>query len=325
MTETQFFCSQNSRQSGTDIIGTAPDHQIYIAIECPPPWTKDEIESPAVPDSLRELIEEVDEEYDRFLTRFLFICNESLKQENCTRLLIFQKQSGLATAFKKLEFQLASIDEATPLVKNYLIGNSINATPIENPAKDALICTHGSRDRCCSRFGNPLYRQMLKVVEDRSLDIRIWQASHIGGHRMAPTAITFPDVRYYGYLDVNSLTSILTQTGEIRSLQSLYRGCGMLPWAVQFVERELMLQQGWKWFDCAIAGRVFEQNDDESLNRVELAVEMPEGDRQIYQATVVLDSSKTIHLKGSCSSETASPIEQYTLENLTRLNPGFVA
>lgn len=317
MTETQFFCSQNSRQSGADIIGTASGYEVYIAIECPPPWEPHAIESPSVPENLRELFEAVDEEYDRFLAQFLFIYNENLKQENCTRLLIFQKPAELATAFKKLEFQLASIDEATSLVKNYLFNNSIDATPIENSAKDVLICTHGSRDRCCSRFGNPLYRQMLKVVADRSLDVRIWQASHIGGHRMAPTAITFPDVRYYGYLDADSLTSILTRTGEIQSLQSLYRGCGMLPWAVQLVERELMLQQGWKWFDRAIAGRIIEQNEDESFNQVELTIEAPEYDLQTYTATVVLDDSKIIHLKGSCNGESASRVEQYIVKNLT--------
>ncbi|MBD2091495.1 sucrase ferredoxin [Microcoleus sp. FACHB-1515] len=316
MTTNPFFCAESSRESGVDIVGTASDHEIYIAIECPPPWEADEIESRSVPDNLRELIEEVDEEYDRFLTRFLFIYSE-LKQENCTRLLIFQKQSEPAIAFKKLEFELASIEEVAPLVKNYLMNGSIDKTSIENSSKDVLICTHGSRDRCCSRFGNPLYRQAVKIVNDRSLDVRIWQASHIGGHRMAPTAITFPDVRYYGYLDADSLTSILTRTGDFQSLQNLYRGCGILPWAVQFVERELMFQAGWKWFDWAIDGRVLEHNDDESFNQVELIVETPEGARQTYTATVVLDDSKIIYLKGSCSSESASRVEQYIVRNLT--------
>jgi hypothetical protein len=317
MTTTPFFCAESSHQSGVDIIGTASNHEIYIAIECRPPWEPDEIESQSVPDNLRELIEIVYEEYDRFLTRFLFIYSEHLKQKNCTRLLIFQKQSKLATAFRKLEFELANIEEAAPLVKNFLFNNSVDATLIENSSKDVLICTHGSRDRCCSRFGNPLYRQAVEIVRDRSLDVRIWQASHIGGHRMAPTAITFPDVRYYGYLAADLLTSILTHTGELQPLRNLYRGCGMLPWAVQFVERELMFRQGWKWFGYAIDGRILEQNEDESFNQVELTVESPEGDHQNYSCTVVLDDSKVIHLKGSCSSESASRVEQYAVKDLT--------
>lgn len=316
MVETQ-FCSQNSRQSGADIIGSASDHQVYVVIECPPPWEAHALESKTVPDNLRSLAEKVDEEYDRLQTHFLFIYSNHLKQESCTRLLIFQKQPEPAIAFKKLEFELANIEEVAPLVKNYLFNNSIDVSPIENSFQDVLICTHGSRDRCCSRFGNPLYRQAVKMVRDRSLDVRIWQASHIGGHRMAPTAITFPNVRYYGYLDADSLTAILTRTGDFQSLQNLYRGCGMLPWTVQFVERELMFQAGWKWFDCAIDGRVLEHNEDESFNLIELIAETPEGDRQIHTATVVLDESKIIHLKGSCSSESASRVEQYTVRNLT--------
>jgi hypothetical protein len=325
-----FFCAEHSRQSGVDIIGSASEHQIYVAIECPPPWSTDDMESKGIPDNLRELSETIYEEYDRFQTRFLLIYNEHLKQEHLTRVLFFRKPSGFANVYEKQEFHLNDIQDVAPLVNSYVIGEPIDLLPIgtptrvDTPTRDILICTHGSRDRCCARFGNPIYHQALQVVEERSLqNIRIWQTSHIGGHRMAPTAITFPDARYYGYLTPESLTSILTQTGKLDWITQQYRGCGMLPWAVQIVERELILAQGWQWFGYRLEGRVLEHNEDESFNQVELIVEMSEDDRQRYTATVLLDDTKTVYLKGSCASEKTSLIEQYQVKALTK-SPGVL-
>lgn len=312
----EFFCAEQSRQSGVDIIGSASEHQIYIAIEYPSPWAPYDLETKGIPDNLRELGEEIYDDYDRFQARFLLIHNESLKQENLTRLLIFRKPSGLAKEYSRQEFHLADIQDVAPLVKQYLMGEPMTETPIESTTKEILICTHGSHDRCCARFGNPIYRQALQIVNELSLDhIRIWQASHIGGHRMAPTAIDFPEARYYGYLDRSSLESILTRTGNIHDLNTVYRGWGALPWAAQVVEKELLLTHGWNWFDYKVTASVLTHNEEETFNQVELMYEAA-GDMQIYRADVVANPDKTVHLKGSCTSEKEFEFIPYHVKNL---------
>jgi hypothetical protein len=315
---TQFFCAEHARQTGVDIIGTASTHDCYIVIECAPPWTPYELESKGIPDDLRKLGEEIENDYDRFQTRFLLIHNENLKQDNLTRLLIFRKPSKLANAYSKHEFLLADIQEVAPLVKNYLMGNPIDELPVKTSTRDILICTHGSHDRCCSRFGSPLYHQALKIVEERSLNhIRIWQASHIGGHRMAPTAIDFPEARYYGYLDSSSLTSILTRTGDIQDLTTVYRGWGMLPWAAQVVEQELLLTHGWDWFNYNVTAQVLKHNEEETFNHIELTYQTSAGEQQTYHADVIADIDKTIYLRGSCNTKKESEITPYIVKNLT--------
>lgn len=316
-----FFCAEQSRQSGVDIIGSASEHQIYVAIECPPPWTTDDMESKGIPDNLRELSEEIYEDYDRFQTRFLLIYNEHLKQENCTRVLFFRKPSGFANAYEKQEFHLTDIQDVAPLVQQYVMGEPINLQPIDNPTRDILICTHGSRDRCCSRFGNPIYHQALKIVEEYSLkQVRIWQVSHIGGHRMAPTAIDFPTARYYGYLDSSSLTSILTCTGDMQNLKTVYRGWGMLPWAAQVMEKELLFKHGWDWLNYHVTARVIHCDQDEIFNQVELICETLAGKQQTYQAEVVADENRTVQLKGSCASEKSTEVVPYIVKHLTQLH-----
>lgn len=138
---TQFFCAEHPRQSGVDIIGSASEHQIYVTLECPPPWTSSDLESQGIPDNLRELGKEIYDDYDRFQTRFLLIYNENLKQENYTRLLIFRKPSGLANEYSKQEFLLADIQDVAPLVRKYLMGDPIDTTPVQTATRDILICT----------------------------------------------------------------------------------------------------------------------------------------------------------------------------------------
>ncbi|MGF1518700.1 MAG: sucrase ferredoxin [Nodosilinea sp.] len=197
--------------------------------------------SKGIPAALRDLSEEIYDDYDRYQTRFLLIHNEHLQQDNLTRVLVFRKPSGFATAYEKQEFHLDSIDDVAPLVRQVVMGEPLSATPVDLPTRDILVCTHGSRDRCCSRFGAPIYHQARKLVTELGLqNTRIWQASHIGGHRMAPTAVTFPDARYYGYLTAESLTAILTQTGDLSWVNQQYRGGRLLPWAAQYLERELL-------------------------------------------------------------------------------------
>jgi len=316
------FCAEQSRQSGVDIVGTASEHQVYVVIECPPPWESYDLDSKGIPENLHALGEEISENYDRYQTRFLLIHNEHLVQQNLTRVLIFRKPSGLASAYDKQEFHLASIDDVAPLVRQVVMGESGDATPVDLPTRDILVCTHGSRDRCCSRFGAPIYHQARKLVAELGLqNIRIWQASHIGGHRMAPTAIDFPSARYYGYLDADSLRSILTHSGDIHCLETIYRGWGVLPWAAQVLEKHLLLTHGWDWFTYAVSAQVLEHNDEETSNRVELSCQTPSGERQTYQAEIVADESGTVAIQGSCASEKRSTVTPYQVQKLTLRSP----
>ncbi|WP_346016628.1 sucrase ferredoxin [Chroococcidiopsis sp. CCMEE 29] len=232
----------------------------------------------------------------------------------------FSKKLGLSNCYSKQEFHVPDITQAAPLVKDYLAGNPLNVAPVEGPTRDILVCTHGSHDKCCAKYGNPFYRQALATVSDLSLSqVRVWQASHIGGHRFAPTAIDFPEGRYYGYLDSASFASILTQTGNIHGLKNVYRGWGILPFPVQFLERDLIWQHGWDWFKYKVTGQIVEQNDSETFYRVELTFETPQRERHTYKADVMADESKTIYLKGSCNSEKESQVTQYIVENLVRI------
>lgn len=59
-----------------------------------------------------------------------------------------------------------------------------------------LVCTHGRRDRCCAVDGRALARAVAAVG-----GVDVWECTHLGGHRFAPTALVLPTGYVYGRLD----------------------------------------------------------------------------------------------------------------------------
>lgn len=67
-----------------------------------------------------------------------------------------------------------------------------------------LVCTNGKRDRCCATAGRPLAEAL-----GTRLPGTAWEATHLGGHRFAPTAVVLPDGYVYGRLDPDAAVAAL--------------------------------------------------------------------------------------------------------------------
>ncbi len=315
---TKFFCAESSRQADEDIIGSGTNYQTYVLIESRPPWKSDAFESKFIPDNLKKLVAEI--KRTKLSIRFLLINSGQLKSTHeKTKVLIYdKKKEWLSNGYTKQEFNVENFEQVAPVVRQYLSGEVPDCESEENQTRDILVCTHGSHDKCCARYGNPFYFKAVTTIFNLGLsNVRIWQASHFGGHRFAPTALDFPDGRYYGVLDQESFSSILTRTGDISCLKRVYRGWGILPTSIQVLERELIFRYGWDWFNYKVAGKIIEQNTDKSVIQAELAFEQPDGTIHTYQATLVKDESKTLRLKGSCGTTKDSEFVKYSVENLT--------
>lgn len=62
---------------------------------------------------------------------------------------------------------------------------------VEHPF--VLVCTHGKRDQCCGILGGKIFAKLHAKKPEW-----IWQSSHLGGHRFAPTLLSLPDGMMYG-------------------------------------------------------------------------------------------------------------------------------
>ncbi|BAZ30503.1 sucraseferredoxin family protein [Cylindrospermum sp. NIES-4074] len=310
-----FFCSDYSRQIGEDVIGSATNYQTYVLVECPPPWVSEAFNSKWVPENLRFLVEEV--KRAKLPISFLLIANDSSHKVNHTTLLIYQKQEGLSNGYRQQEFKLENIEQVATVVRKCLWGTSPDYEVETSTTRNILVCTHGSHDKCCARYGNPFYFHAMDTISNLHLDnVRIWKSSHFGGHRFAPTAIDFPEGRYYGALEQDAFSSILTRTGDIQCLNKVYRGWGILPNALQILERELMLSHGWDWFKYNVSGKILEQSLDNNTILAELTFENSSGSLYTYQAKLVKDKVKSQKLRTSCNATKDSAVVKYAVANL---------
>ncbi len=183
----------------------------------------------------------------------------------------------------------------------------------DTPYRDAMICTHGSRDACCATFGFPLYRS-LRTLSTEGSDLRVWRATHFGGHRFAPTMMTFPDGRSWGYLDVATGKAILEQHAAVEPLRAAYRGwSGYSDDGLQLLEQEGFLRFGWSWLDFRQQGRIVASDGVPGARHAEIVAESPNGDWIELRGEIVPESPVTAI--SSCGGEDyVSP--RYALTNI---------
>ena len=131
---------------------------------------------------------------------------------------------------------------------------------VEADVIDLLICTHGKRDVCCGQAGMALYSTISSQLGDQLGKVRVWRASHTGGHRFAPTALTFPDGYAWAYLDDSTTAQILnrsarTSPGSPQDLTTVGEHCrgvaSLSAGPAQVADRTALLHAGWAWAETS--------------------------------------------------------------------------
>ena len=82
-----------------------------------------------------------------------------------------------------------------------------------------LVCTNGRRDVCCGRAGRELARALGPELGDR-----LWETSHIGGHRFAPNLVCLPEGLVYGRLDAEAARRVVAAHRDGRIVLEHFRG-----------------------------------------------------------------------------------------------------
>ena len=110
--------------------------------------------------------------------------------------------------------------------------------PVDHPL--FLVCTHGKHDRCCAKYGRPLYDAVREQVD---VDWA-WQSTHVGGDRFAGNLVALPDGAYYGRVEPAEAWPLLESAlrGEIYLPRYRGRSCHSFP--VQAAERAVRESTG---------------------------------------------------------------------------------
>ncbi|MFL6115740.1 MAG: sucrase ferredoxin [Catenulispora sp.] len=86
------------------------------------------------------------------------------------------------------------------------------------------ICTNGRRDACCATLG-----RRVVVAADEAFPVgasapAVWEITHLGGHKFAPTGVVLPSGCVYGRLDAELAIRVLTEARQGRMVPDGCRG-----------------------------------------------------------------------------------------------------
>jgi hypothetical protein len=193
------YCSEQSRAQAEPMAGTADQVDVWILLEYVPVWSAKAITDNALAaptrDWLRGLVSEAQQR--ALKPRVVFIRQPEIDRKEVT--LFICANDGLR------RFDAPDYATLTQLsLANTLTGASI-------PAMHYFVCTNGQRDVCCARFGLPVYSALREHVAER-----VWQTTHVGGHRFAPNILTLPQGALYGRVqsdDVDRFVACVEQNG----------------------------------------------------------------------------------------------------------------
>jgi hypothetical protein len=159
----------------------------------------------------------------------VLLIRQTKKVEGPLTLFVARSRESSASILK-YEFseyeQLLDLD----LVSALAGGSPSGATPWEAPL--FLVCTHGKRDKCCAKFGIPIYKTIRALVEESC----VWQCSHVGGDRFAANVVCFPDGIFYGHVTEETAQLIAKEYYERRIVLRNFRGRACYSFPVQAAE-----------------------------------------------------------------------------------------
>lgn len=170
--------------------GTAATAPGYVCLEFPSGWGRDVLDGTALGP---ELAAELSARADAAGVRFMFIRRPGRDVVRATRTVLLARTEPGATWCERLEITHPA--ELLDIVPQVVAGPALGlGTPVDAPV--VLVCAHGKRDQCCAVLGRPVAAALAAEFGDA-----VWECSHTGGHRFAPSMILLPTGYTYGRLD----------------------------------------------------------------------------------------------------------------------------
>jgi len=323
----KMYCNHLALAKGLDPGGHATAFDTLLLLEAPLPWRKDMYSTPGtMPSEVLALFALQSQQYRETgvwppVYLFLIAPDAAYSRPGMRRVMLFQRDQPHLAQFNRTEYHVPEA-EAGPLVWA-LLAEPIAAATFDRwrvigsePLRDLLVCTHGTVDAACAKFGFPLYRHLRDT--HASDHLRVWRVSHFGGHVFAPTMMDMPTGHFWAYVEEAQATQIVRREGAVADLRSHYRGwAGLANGFLQAAERDMWLREGWGWFDFCKRGQILRQEDAAAPTWAEVCLTFADGlGSHQYKARVeVIQTVNTPHTTGT--NETY-PYPQYRVVWLAR-------
>ncbi|MBR59216.1 MAG: hypothetical protein CMH54_14520 [Myxococcales bacterium] len=239
------LCSIVSSEVGEDPVGSAGHYRGFLFVSIANPWNRDVTCSKHAPEGLQALSKEA----EKLGYRLMGMVPTADLEEGSARVIAYKREGDWAPKYDRFSFRLPT-SGVLGLLQSLCEGGepTVDAEPPFD-GRELFVCTHGSRDLCCARFGVVAHRYLTEQVASRP-DVRVYRCSHTGGHRFAPTLIDLPHGVYWGRMDEAALSNLLNR-GTPSALQDCFRGWSGSTPRGQIVDRAMWLERGWSWLDTS--------------------------------------------------------------------------
>jgi hypothetical protein len=311
------LCSLVSKANGEDPIGSAKAVKNRLIVELPQPWLSNALGSRRLVEGLRPVVEGAQD--DGLLGAFSAILpDREYSRNGHNRLLFLRRPEGPFAAYDKVDLLVPDgeiVAAVGALLGGAGLGRFRRYRQETGHVRDLLVCTHGSRDVCCGKFGYPVY-DLLRRRHASPGRVRVWRTSHLGGHRFAPTMIDYPEGRLWGHLEPWAAERLAARRGPVSDLGAFHRGwAGLRSPAEQAAEREVFAREGWAWTGYLKEGSVL--NSGGGRTEVRIAYRSADGAVSgAYEATV--EVAGTVMTKESSGDPELVEVDQYRVVRLEK-------
>jgi hypothetical protein len=273
MPERREFCSEESRENAEPLSATASRVDHWLIVEYRGLWSHDALAGSGLSDQVKARLRE--HAAARPFTKLLFARRTQRRGRPGLAVLWGSSPEHGGTLFQ------AELEGYEDLLELDLTGPG---EPLGHPL--LLVCTHGKHDRCCARYGRPLYQ----ALDEQAEEGWVWQSSHVGGDRFAGNVVVLPEGLYFGRVGPAEAWPVLDEYLAGRIHLEHYRGRSCYSFAEQAAELAVREATGLRGLD-----------DLELARNEGPLVELRAGGR-VYQVEVTPTPGMLTYL--TCSAET---------------------
>jgi hypothetical protein len=279
------LCADVSTEHAEPLAATASRVDPWLLVEYRRLWGRDPLRGSGLSDEvkghLRGQLRSVPN------SRLLFIRRP--ERRDAPKLAVFYARS-LETDATLRAFEIDDYDALLDLDLVRPEAHARGGHAVEHPV--FVVCTHGKRDRCCAKYGRPLYDEL----RDQAEPDWVWQSTHVGGDRFAGNVVCLPQGLFFGRVERPDVWPLLDDYLGGRIRLDHYRGRSCYSFAVQAAERRVREETGLAGLDDL---RLVACDHDERVGWTVGFRAVPTGD--VHEVEVVAETAdEPVYL--TCSS-----------------------
>jgi len=214
------FCAEESVLRGDDFLGTTTVTRCYLMIEYYGNWgskVADIVDKSRLSDSLKAQVRQFQEEAPEDVR--VLLCKRA--DRNRSRSIYLARYTDEGLYLNHIPRDRKDLD---------LMGAYRN--PVAARRDIVLVCTHGKRDKCCAKWGFPVYKSLVDSLHE---GFEVFECTHVGGDRFAANVIWLPYGHCFGHTQLDP-EHFAQQLNRGRIALNHYRGCSALPSPAQYLD-----------------------------------------------------------------------------------------